>query len=728
VTSGSFLQRELQPLDAARGHPYARVLLPFYTNNEIRGPTGSRVGPRRVAAPGAAFRNKDKEHEYDTNLVAPPAIAMPPLGPLSRPAVEGLRQDFIRWGHRPSQSQFNAIAHIPVAIEDILHGRRQGQFITSACDAGLGKSSAIIHSVRQMLLNPDYRDASALVCIPRISEIEAFLRELGEEFLHDVAVLVNSRERKLRAIGKGHDHATDARLLVSTQAAVRKLLNGHRMLADVDQLKFKNSVRPLRIHDEWLPHALEYAIPTHRLSHLGGLLADIEDFRDIGEAILDLTVDARRVEDGGIVMAVEFDEQFADVDIGVMKATVGVVSGDLEDILDGLWEVSGQPLRVHKSQGRSQAVITYKEYLPPDFFPVLVTDASGRVRELYEEIKHSGRCEFVELPRATKDYSPLTVHHWDRSAAKHVFAKTRTKGAANPKDVASIIGVCAKLIQKEGPTSPWLIVHPGGDSNAGRLVDIKALLAEALEDIGLTKVTWLDHTYPPDPDREKELAKMKEQGLTIATLSWGRHDATNAFKLFDRMISIGSQYDPDAVVEVRARGSRRLPLPEPLKKERLREIRIGELKHHELQSGNRFSPRVSDGHRCGRGTLWKIASSVSGIDETFLKAVYPGCIVRSWKPAPREIKSKRVLQALEILREHFKRTTDPLPFVDVYTRMGLTKKDFRANVRMHEGFREELRKMGVQEARHPSGQGYYAFELSYRACGFGFEDEFAEAA
>jgi hypothetical protein len=97
--------------------------------------------------------------------------------------------------------------------------------------------------------------------------------------------------------------------------------------------------------------------------------------------------------------------------------------------------------------------------------------------------------------------------------------------------------------------------------------------------------------------------------------------------------------------------------------------------------------------------------------------------VIEWQPIPKEIRSKKVLAALDMLREHFKRTYEPLAFVDIYTRMGMTKAHFRSDIRRHKGFREELRKMGLQEAEHPSGQGYWAFELTFRAYDFGFEDE-----
>jgi hypothetical protein len=150
-----------------------------------------------------------------------------------------------------------------------------------------------------MLVSPAYKDASALVCIQRISEIEAFILDLGDDLLPDIAVLVNASEKKLRKLGKGHGNAGEARLLISTQAAVRKLLKGHRMLADVQELKFQGRVRGLRVWDEWLQHSLEYSIQTSRLNHLGGMLAEIREFDQLGEVCATSTCRRRPSGSGG---------------------------------------------------------------------------------------------------------------------------------------------------------------------------------------------------------------------------------------------------------------------------------------------------------------------------------------------------------------------------------------------------------------------------------------------
>jgi hypothetical protein len=634
--------------------------------------------------------------------------------------VPELKRSFSeRFDHHPSMDQMDALVEIVLATGDILTGGRAGQFILSSCDAGLGKTQTLIHCIREIMTNPAWKDRSVLVCIPRIDEIKAFLRELGEAPGDDFAVLVNAHEKELRAAGRGHENSSNARLLISTQAAVRKLLKGCKRLADVPELSYEGRLRTIKYWDEFLQHSIDFAIPTTSLHILGGELGDSRSpYFTIGQDILSLIMSTGPAVDGETIIAPDFADKHADVDVAVLKAHLnshGGAAKDLGDVLENLWEVSGLPLKVHKSQGRSSAIITFREYLPADFAPVIVTDASGRVRQLYDEIKTNG-CQLVELGRAVKNYSPFKVHLWDRSAAKHVFSKGRNGTPANPDDVEEIAGEMAKVVRSKAPRGRWLVICHGGERSRGKLVDFGALLQAELVDLS---PVFVDHTYLPDPDRQAELAKLEAQGLTVAVLNWGRHDATSAFKLFDKTIMIGCQYDPDAVVEAKVRANGRIPVDVPIPEERMKEARLGELKHHVLQGHNRGGIRGSDGDKCTPGEAWHVASAASGVTKDLYREDFPECVVKDWTPVEKKIRSKRILEALEIIKAHFKRTKEALRFSIVYNAMAMAKGDFRTRVRRNVQFQREMSKLGICEVGN-------TFDLSYRA--YGFEDDFEIAA
>jgi hypothetical protein len=179
--------------------------------------------------------------------------------PRTRRVMAAVRSNFLSWEHRPSTKQMQALTEIPEAVNDILEGRRQGELILNEAACGLGKTQILAQCCRDILTNPEDADKSILIAIPRISEIKAFIRSVGP-IGDDFAIHVNRGGKTLRQLGQGYEHATDARLLISTQASVRRFIKGRKMMADVDDLLFRGRVRDLRLWDEFLNTAQDIAI------------------------------------------------------------------------------------------------------------------------------------------------------------------------------------------------------------------------------------------------------------------------------------------------------------------------------------------------------------------------------------------------------------------------------------------------------------------------------------
>jgi hypothetical protein len=182
-----------------------------------------------------------------TNLKPPAPLPEPrQWSPRTRRVMAAVRSNFLSWEHRPSTKQMLALTEIPEAVNDILEGRRQDELILNEAACGLGKTQILAQCCRDILTNPEDADKSILIAIPRISEIKAFIRSVGP-IGDDFAVHVNRGEKTLRQLGQGYEHATDARLLISTQASVRRFVKGRKMMADVDDLLFRGRVRDLRL-------------------------------------------------------------------------------------------------------------------------------------------------------------------------------------------------------------------------------------------------------------------------------------------------------------------------------------------------------------------------------------------------------------------------------------------------------------------------------------------------
>ena len=111
-----------------------------------------------------------------------------------------------------------------------------------------------------------------------------------------------------------------------------------------------------------------------------------------------------------------------------------------------LYLVSGKTTKVHKADGKNYATIAYRDTLPVDLMPLLVLDASGRVRQTYTDMA-ANRSIIERLPSEPKDYGPLTVHVWNQSGSKTAWN--------NREELVSGI---VETIQSK-PDQEWLVVH-----------------------------------------------------------------------------------------------------------------------------------------------------------------------------------------------------------------------------------------------------------------------------
>ncbi len=104
----------------------------------------------------------------------------------------------------------------------------------------------------------------------------------------------------------------------------------------------------------------------------------------------------------------------------------------------------GRPSAWHDPGGNT--ALGYRGHLPADFFPVLILDASGRVRTTYRFWERD-RGGLVMLPSATKRYDNLTIHVWNKAGGKSAFR-------SNAGDLVE--GIAATINSKPG--EEWLVI------------------------------------------------------------------------------------------------------------------------------------------------------------------------------------------------------------------------------------------------------------------------------
>lgn len=143
----------------------------------------------------------------------------------------------------------------------------------------------------------------------------------------------------------------------------------------------------------------------------------------------------------------------------------------------------GHTVRVSRDGRFGKAMITYRPTMPDDLRPLVVLDASGRVRDAYGSIeRHWGI--LTRLRPAVKDYSPLNVHLWSTSGGKSAF-EAKLPELAN--------GIAATIRTK--PDEQWLaVVHKTG----GKIKDVeKAVRRQLRGSVGDNPhvITW-GRTWP----------------------------------------------------------------------------------------------------------------------------------------------------------------------------------------------------------------------------------------
>ena len=320
--------------------------------------------------------------------------------------------------------------------------------------------------------------------------------------------------------------------------------------------------------------------------------------------------------------------------------------------------LSGKVVSIRQDGVRSNTILDYRNSLPVGLQPILVLDASGRVRSTYDQWEQH-RGGLVRLPSATKRYDQLTVHVWQRGGGKSSF---RRNGQELVQGIANTINT--------KPTEEWLVVH----HKAG---------------IGM--------------DFENEVRRLLSvDDAKVHFINWGCHDATNRFSHVGNVILAGTLFYRPSYYESLGRLASDHPSSDgPYPVERFNEVMLGEHRHLILQALCRGAVRRCEDDVCSPCDAFVIASVGSKIPKT-IPALFPGCRLSPWKPLPQKL-TGRAGEALEFITAWFEGNPgDTLPVKDVYEALGMDKSSFRKGVRRNPRFIEALAEVGIEENNESS--------------------------
>jgi hypothetical protein len=230
----------------------------------------------------------------------------------------------------------------------------------------------------------------------------------------DFAVLTSDHE--LNKLGIGSARSNKARVLFTTQQMIESRGKGLHF-AEIRDLQFLCRPRQVRIWDESI---LPGQTVTLNRDALAALLQPIRTAHaSLANAISTMYDEIGKVDAAGLYQVPDFAFTF-NLDLNgalrvLSRAPRGQVALAHEQAITALWLLSGKTVSVRQDGPYGNTVLDYHETLPEGLSPLVVLDASGRVRETYRQWEEN-RGGLTRLTPAPKSYKNLTVHCWQTGA------------------------------------------------------------------------------------------------------------------------------------------------------------------------------------------------------------------------------------------------------------------------------------------------------------------------
>lgn len=572
-------------------------------------------------------------------------------GALASSTIAALRRNFATIGHAPTREMWVALRDVAATLESMAEGTAAPVVYLSSLDPGVGKTSTVIHFIRVLLASPEHVDVAVLVCVGRLDQIEAIVRDAA---LSPVDFAVLTSDDQINALGCGEPGR--ARVLFTTHSMIERRCEG-RPFPLVSAFHYRGLPRAVRIWDEAILPGRALTIGRDDLGFLFKPLRGTHP--ELAGEVETLFNDLRDVADGTLLPVPDLAERHG---VSLNDALQLVDGGTADQIgaVEALWFLFGKTATVRRDGAFGSTMLDYRETLPEGIQPLLALDASARVRTTYD-LWHDHRGGLVKLASAAKRYDRHTIHVWSRSGGKSAF---RRSGAE------LIEGIVATI--RTRPDEEWLVVHH--------------------KIVGAELMAAVQKLLP---------------GVHVHFLNWGRHDATNAFATVPNVILAGTLFYRTSFYEALGRmASGRPSSTGPFARSDTERVMVGENCHLILQALCRGAVRRCVDGGCPETRTYIIASTRSGIASE-LPRIFPGARVVPWRPIDRPLSGK-VGQAVTFIKERLEADpTAAVPFTAVKKHIGCADtSNFNRTIRQHSMLREVLAEESIIEwgaGRRPTG-------------------------
>lgn len=479
-------------------------------------------------------------------------------------------------GSSPKADHKIALEVLLETLEAGLSDNLSQHYFLSAIDPGIGKSLAVSKFL-QVWKERNFTPASSvLIGLSRLQEIEGYLKNSGLD-KEDVAVLTS--DPAYNELGVPREQHPSARVMFTTQQMIERRSRG-KSFADAKEFHFEGEPRNLRIWDESLIPAAHLVVSADEIAALPLVLR--KAFPELTDLAQTLTLQLWSLKSR---RRITIPAAFGDLPDGIRS----IRNPKTIDTLEALSRLAGQELEPVAIGGGIAELAGAAPPLPDDFAPVVILDASGRVRSTYRVWEQTGG-PLRRLPEVTKDYGNLRVYLWERRVGKAPLKL--------PGTVEEVVTAISDLIEEDRTDDQWLII-----------------------------------SYK-DPSIEKQVlqAIRPDAHHRLHFLTWGMHHGTNEFKDCRKVVLLG-QLSYGAVGYMALAAACGASDPD---KETLVELEKGEYRHHLLQALTRASVRYNQHGRSGPCTAYIIASPNLGMHNAIVET-FPGCVIERWSPDEKDL-------------------------------------------------------------------------------------------
>jgi hypothetical protein len=305
---------------------------------------------------------------------------------------------------------------------------------------------------------------------------------------------------------------------------------------------------------------------------------------------------------------------------------------------------SGHKALVRHTEESGHTLVTAVEDWPRDIAPLLILDASARVKYSYDLWEmHRGTLRRLKSPQ--KRYTGLFIHHWKKGGS-------RTSVQANPEQFVEAMSTVISQALNSSSSCKWLVVtrkwKPGDRTDV-----------------------W-----------EKLKARLPSKHINrVSHLTWGKHTATNYYAGCTHAMLLGGLYLEREVSESQCLAASGLDVETYLSE--IQEVpfgspyvdvifqSIGEVHHDLLQAASRIGIRkgaqVAKDHH-----VYLISATPNDLSD-YLQSVFPGCTVVDWRPFGEEL-SPRQKQLVDYVIEKLPPGSNAfLWFKDIRQELGINE-------------------------------------------------------